>query len=134
VINLKTLISKTGSPGNYEAIIDVDGTQYKLHNTDNLSEAEWLCRVADTPVPLVSEEVVAELMNLKPEVIVYIKTNPTCTLEDCLAVFQPTLLSPTGVIGRYMEIAYSRGFIPAPVFEAFRAMICAMTPEQLMEL
>ncbi len=110
---MKTFISSTPIAGGYSAIVDVDGVQFTLHNTDNLSEAEWLSRVADTPVPLVSEEVVSELMSLKPEVITYIKLNPSCTLDECLAVFEPTLLSPTGVIGRYMEIAYSRGFIPA---------------------
>ena len=131
---MKTFIGMTGTPGNYAAVVDVDGVQFTQHNTDALSEAEWLCRVADTPVPLVSEEVVSELLSLKPEVIAFIKTNPACTLDECKAVFEPELLSAEGVINRYMEIAYSRGFIPAPVFEAFRAMICAMTPEQLMEL
>lgn len=131
---MKTLVFVRGGPGEYAAVVDVDGARYTLYNTERLSETEWLSRVADTPPPIVSEDVVAELLRLKPEAIGFIKSNPDATLDECLTVFQPTFLNPMGVIARYIEVARLRGLIHDATFEAFRALILAMTPEQLLEL
>lgn len=76
----------------------------------------------------------SERDRLKIEAISYIKMHPNCSREDVTALSVGSLLNGDGLIGIYVANAYQMGLITEATWEAFRALVLALTPEELMGL
>ncbi len=123
-----------------------DGRPFTYESRENFGkdDSAWIAALPDLPpddstteaadVPIVSEEVVNELLRLKSDVIAYLLANPKCSFEDCMKRFAPKFLNPISVFSRYVEIAHARGFLEEPTFEALRDWTETKTDEELAAL